>query len=219
MSSKVEFAEKRNRLVDGLKRTSYVKTPEVERAMRIVPRELFVPEEMQREAYVDSPLPIGKSQTISAPHMVAIMLEELKLGPDMSVLEIGCGSGYHAAVATEIMGEHGKVFTIERIPELVEFARENIARAGYSDRIEVILGDGSKGLPERAPFDRIFVACGAPKLPDPLLEQLSDGGMLLVPIGGRHYQELVRITLKDGRFIRENRGGCVFVPLIGEHGY
>lgn len=213
------FTIKRNSLVDHLISIGYIHSPEVERAMRTIPRELFVPEELMEEAYIDSPLPIGKGQTISAPHMVAIMLEELDLRASMKVLEIGGGSGYHAAGAAEIVGRDGAVFTIERISELVEFARKNIERAGYSDIIRVIHGDGSKGLAEEAPFDRIFVACGAPEVPKPLIEQLAENGVILVPVGGRYFQDLVKVTNRKGKIERERRGGCVFVPLIGEHGY
>jgi len=213
------YSARRNKLVDKLRASGYVVSLEVERAMRTVPRELFVPDRLIGEAYIDSPLPIGKGQTISAPHMVAIMLEEMNLETGMKVLEIGGGSGYHAAVAAEIVKPGGKVFTIERIPELVEFAKSNLMRSGYSQHVEVNLGDGSLGLPDRAPFDRIFVACGAPDVPLPLIEQLSDGGVILVPVGGRHFQDLIKVTKKNDKLLREKRGGCVFVPLIGEHGY
>lgn len=214
------YAATRKRLVEHLTRAGYVKTPAVEEAMIKVPRELFVPEERAHEAYVDTPLPIGMGQTISAPHMVAIMLEELQLIRGLKTLEIGTGSGYHAALTSELVGPDATVFTIERIPELVDFSRKNLDRAGYAmPRVEVILADGSKGLPEKAPFDRIFVACGAPDVPRPLLEQLSEGGIMLVPVGGKYCQDLIRITRKNGKTVRENRGGCIFVPLIGEHGY
>ena len=219
MGSTDQFISRRNKLVDHLVSGGYVKSPEVERAMRAVPRELFVTNELTNEAYIDSPMPIGKGQTISAPHMVAIMLEELDLKPDMKVLEIGGGSGYHAAVTAELIKPDGVVFTVERIPELVDFARHNLERAGYSDIVKIILGDGSKGLPREAPFDRIFVACSAPDVPKPLIEQMSEDSILLVPVGGRYFQDLMRVVRRKGKLVRENRGGCVFVPLIGEHGY
>jgi len=219
MSATDKFEERRNRLVDHLVARGYVRSPSVEKAMRKVPREKFVPDHLAQEAYADSPLPIGMGQTISAPHMVSIMLEELDLKTGMKVLEIGAGSGYHAAVTAEIVRPDGTVFTIERIPDLVEFARKNLERAGYSDSVSVFLGDGSKGSQENAPFDRIFVACGAPDVPRPLMEQLGDEGVILVPVGGRTFQDLIKITKKGGRVTRESRGGCIFVPLIGEHGY
>jgi len=205
--------------VRRLKSAGYIKTAEVERAMEAVPRELFLPADMIDEAYVDSPQPIGRGQTISAPHMVAIMSEELELAPGQKVLEIGGGSGYHAAVTAELVKPDGRVFTIERIPDLVEAARSNLTRAGYSGLVEVVLGDGSKGLPEKAPFDRIFVACGAPDVPSPLVGQLAEKGVMLVPAGSRSCQDLIKVRKRNGRISHESRGGCIFVPLIGEYGY
>jgi len=213
------FGERRKVMVRRLRAEGFVKTHRVEKAMETVPRELFLPESMAPEAYVDSPLPIGGGQTISAPHMVAIMQEELELAPGQKVLEIGGGSGYHAAVTAELVKPGGKVFTIERISELAEAAKANLQKAGYSQMVEVVLGDGSKGLPSEAPFDRIFVACGAPMVPAPLTAQLAEGGIMLVPVGGRQCQDLVKVRKRGGRVTQQSRGGCIFVPLIGEHGY
>jgi len=214
-----DFSERRSELVDGLIRRGYATKREVAEALMKVPREEFVPRSLMDEAYIDTPLPIGSGQTISAPHMVAMMVEALDLRPGQKVLEVGGGSGYHAAVTAELVSPGGHVFTVERLPELVEFARDNITRTGYSDSVTVILSDGSVGLPSEAPFDRIFVACGAPAVPEPLKSQLKDGGLMLVPVGGRMYQDLVRIERRGDRYIREDLGGCVFVPLVGEHGY
>lgn len=214
-----EFEGERARLVDSLRRRGYVSTPEVEAAMRRVPREEFVPEHLRDDAYIDSPLPIGEGQTISAPHMVAIMVEQLELRPGMKVLEIGAGSGYHAAVCAEVIGPEGHVYTIERIASLASFAEDNLKRTGYARNVTVMFGDGTRGLPEHAPFDRIFVAAAAPDVPKPLIDQLADGGLMLVPVGGRYYQDLVRVRKRKGKLEKENLGGCVFVPLIGEHGY
>lgn len=213
------FEEQRNRLVDSLVRRGYISSPEVQAAMRRVPREDFLPEELRNEAYVDSPLPIGEGQTISAPHMVAIMAEHLDLSPSMKVLEIGAGSGYHAAVCAELVAPEGHIYTMERISSLASTAEANIKKTGYSNLITVVFGDGTKGLPEHAPYDRIFVAAGAPDIPTPLTDQLVDGGKLLVPVGGRFYQDLIRIEKRGKKLVKENLGGCVFVPLIGEHGY
>lgn len=209
----------RDRLVDSLVRRGYVTDTSVEDAMRRVPREEFVPQRLRHEAYIDTPLPIGDGQTISAPHMVAIMAEKLEVRPGHKVLEVGAGSGYHAAVVAELVRPDGKVFTVERFESLARFAEENLSRAGYSDTVEVIVGDGSLGLPEQAPFDRIFVACGAPNIPSPLIEQLSDEGQMLIPVGGKMYQDLIKIVKRGNKVTTENHGGCVFVPLIGEHGY
>jgi protein-L-isoaspartate(D-aspartate) O-methyltransferase len=214
-----DLADARDRLVSSLLRTGYIVTPGVERAMRSVPREEFVPPDLREAAYMDTPLPIGAGQTISAPHMVAIMAERLELRPGMKVLEIGAGSGYHAAVAAELVRPGGSVHTVERIALLAAFAAENLRRTGYSDTVTVVVGDGSKGLQEHAPFDRIFVACGAPDIPAPLTDQLADGGLMLIPVGDRDYQNLVRVERKGKILIKTNEGGCVFVPLIGEHGY
>jgi protein-L-isoaspartate(D-aspartate) O-methyltransferase len=214
-----DFETERDHLVDSLVRRGYVVTEQVERAMRRVPREEFVPPDLRDEAYVDTPLPIGEGQTISAPHMVAIMVEKLDLLPGMKVLEIGAGSGYHAAVCAEIVAPDGHVFTIERIASLASFAEDNLKRTGYGGLVTVMFGDGTRGLPAEAPYDRVFVAAGAPDVPPPLVDQLKDDGELLIPIGGRYYQDLVRVTKRKGRLEKENLGGCVFVPLIGEHGY
>jgi len=211
--------EQRDRLVDSLVRRGYIKNPLVEKAMRRVPREEFLPEELREEAYIDSPLPIGEGQTISAPHMVAIMAEQLDLAPGMRVLEIGSGSGYHAAVCAEIVAPDGHIFTVERISALARFAENNLKKTGYADLVSVVFGDGTNGLPQHAPYDRIFVAAGAPDVPQPLSEQLADGGKMLIPVGGKFYQDLVRVVRNGKKLTKENLGGCVFVPLIGEHGY
>lgn len=214
-----DLGPERDRLIASLQRRGYITDHRVEEAMRRVPREEFIPSDMWDEAYVDSPLPIGDGQTISAPHMVAIMAEQLDLKPGQKVLEIGAGSGYHAAVCAELVAPDGHIYTIERISSLASFAEENLKRTGYSKLVTVIFGDGTKGLPEHAPYDRIFVAAAAPDVPAPLSEQLADGGKMLVPVGGRFYQDLVRIERDGKKFKKENLGGCVFVPLIGEFGY
>lgn len=209
----------RDRLVASLKRRGYITNPRVEQAMRRVLREEFLPEDLRDDAYVDSPLPIGDGQTISAPHMVAIMAEQLDLKQGQKVLEIGAGSGYHAAVCAEVVAPDGHVYTIERISTLASFAEQNLKKTGYAGLVTVVFADGTKGLPEHAPYDRIFVAAAAPDVPAPLTEQLADGGMMLVPVGGRYYQDLIRVRKKGDKIEKENLGGCVFVPLIGEHGY
>jgi len=214
-----DFESERNNLVNSLRRRGYISSPEVDRAMRRVPREEFLPQDIRDDAYVDTPLPIGEGQTISAPHMVAIMAEQLDLKEGMKILEIGAGSGYHAAVCAEIVGPEGHVYTIERIAELASFAEENLKKAGYSKNVTVIFADGTRGLPEHAPYDRIFVAAGAPDIPSPLTDQLAEGGKLLVPVGGRFYQDLIRVEKKGEKLFKENLGGCIFVPLIGEYGY
>ena len=209
----------RDALIDSLVRRGYIVSAVVEKAMRRVPREEFVLERLRGDAYVDTPLPIGVGQTISAPHMVVIMVEKLDLKPGHKVLEIGSGSGYHAAVVAEAVAPGGHVHTVERVEPLARFAEDNLRRTGYKNAVTVIIGDGSRGLNEHAPFDRIFVACSAPDVPAPLTEQLAEGGKMLVPVGGRMYQDLICIERRGDRILRENYGGCVFVPLIGEFGY
>jgi len=215
----IDLEHERNHLVDDLKMRGYVTSKAVEDAMRRVPREEFLPAELREEAYVDSPLPIGEGQTISAPHMVAIMAENLDLEPGQKILEVGTGSGYHAAVCAEVIAPDGHIYSIERITSLASFARDNLKRTGYAKLVTVILGDGSKGLPDHAPYDRVFVAAGAPDVPSPLTAQLAHGGKLLVPVGTRWYQDLIMVTRKGAKLEKENLGGCVFVPLVGEYGH
>jgi protein-L-isoaspartate(D-aspartate) O-methyltransferase len=189
----------------------------VAEAMERVPRERFVPDGIRHMAYEDHPLPIGEGQTISAPHMVAIMCDVLDLREGMKVLDVGTGSGYHAAVMADLVGPEGHVYSIERVPELVVFARRNLREAGI-ENVTVVEGDGSGGLPEHAPYDRINVAATAPKVPEPLKEQLKVGGKLVIPVG-TCYQELVLVIRIDEGFELEHHGGVVFVPLIGDHGF
>jgi protein-L-isoaspartate(D-aspartate) O-methyltransferase len=155
------------------------------------------------------------------------MDEALELEVGNRVLEIGAGSGWHASTIAEIVApdsgkkeEWGHVYTLERVPELAEFARRNVERAGYGDRVTVICGDGSLGCLEKAPYDRVLVTAAAPDIPEPLIEQLKNGGILVIPVGGIHfYQTLVRVRKKDGKVLEENLGGVAFVPLIGKHGF
>ncbi len=186
-------------------------------AMGKVPRELFVPDGIRHMAYEDHPLPIGEGQTISAPHMVAIMCDVLDLEEGMAVLDVGTGSGYHAAVMADLVGPKGHVYSIERVPELVVFARRNLREAGI-ENVTVVEGDGSVGLPDHAPYDRINVAATAPEVPEPLKEQLKVGGKLVVPVG-TCYQELVLVIRTEEGFELEHHGGVVFVPLIGDYGF
>jgi protein-L-isoaspartate(D-aspartate) O-methyltransferase len=189
---------------------------DVLRAMEKVQRHLFVPEDMRKHAYEDRPLPIGDGQTISAPHMVAVMCDLLCLRDGLRVLEIGAGSGYHAAVIAELIGEGGYVYTIERIPALARFARDNLSKVRYSN-VKVIVGDGTLGFPDSAPYDRICVTCAAPDVPPPLVEQLKIGGRMVIPMG-KVFQDLYVIVRENG-IIKERKMSVVFVPLIGEQGF
>jgi protein-L-isoaspartate(D-aspartate) O-methyltransferase len=213
------YRDRRERMIERLIRDRVLRTPRVIEAVRAVPRHLFVPRHLRESAYYDTPLTIGSGQTISAPHMVAMMLEYLDLQPGQSVLEIGGGSGYHAALVAEIVGPTGHVFAVERIASLAKKARDRLEKAGLEDRVEVLVRDGSEGFPDGAPFDRIFVTCGAPAIPPPLVRDLREGGKLLLPVGARYFQELVLGEKVAGELETKNLGGVVFVPLVGTHGF
>ena len=184
-------------------------------AMEAVPRHLFVPPAQRTAAYEDHPLPIGLGQTISQPYIVAVMTELLGSRPGDRVLEIGAGSGYQAAVLASIVS---LVISIERIPDVAGLARSNLATVGVSN-VRVVLGDGTLGLPEDAPFDGVIVTAATPEIPPPLIEQLANGGVLVAPVGGRGVQELVRIKKTRDGIDRTGHGGVCFVPLIGEFGW
>jgi protein-L-isoaspartate(D-aspartate) O-methyltransferase len=202
-------------MVDAQLRGRDVVDERVLAAMERVPRELFVPEKLRDRAYDDAALPIGAGQTISQPYMVARISEALSLTGPERVLDVGTGSGYQAAVLAELAEE---VDTIERIPELAEQARANLAAAGYG-RVRVHVGDGSRGLPERAPFDAIAVAAAAPELPRTLYDQLEPRGRLVVPVGRRGMQHLeVIVRSPEGPAVLRSVP-CRFVPLLGEEGF
>jgi len=211
------FNDKREILVASLKREGRIKTAEVEKVFLEVPREIFVPEMIRNHAYVDMPLEIGNGQTISAPHMVAIMCEALDIKKGQSILEIGAGSGYHAAIVSKIVGEKGHIYSVERVPSLAERAKKNLENAGIKN-VTVETGDGSEGLPQHAPYERIYVTCAAPEIPKPLVEQLKDFGKMLVPVG-RLICNLELIEKKGDKITSKHICGCSFVPLIGKHGF
>ena len=216
-----DFTDVRKQLVLKLVREGRIRSAQVIEAMEAVPREKFVPEKEIKHAYIDTPLSIGLGQTISAPHMVGIMVEELDLAPGQNVLEVGAGSGYHAAIVAHIVGKlpKGHVYSLEIKPELAELAQRNLGHAGYSQSVTVIASDGSLGYPQEAPFDRIFVTCASPDLPPPLINQLSENGKLLIPVGSTYYSELTRVTKVKGKLRKSKLGGCAFVPMLGEFGY
>lgn len=185
-------------------------------AMRRVPRHLFVEEALKPQAYEDHPLPIGQGQTISQPYVVALMTEILDVRPGMKILEIGTGSGYQTAVLAEM---DAVVYSVERVPELFELAKNRLASMGYGN-VHQKLADGTLGWPEHAPYDRILVAAGGPKVPEPYIEQLADPGQLVMPVGvERRSQTLVAIRKKDGKIGRKSGGQVTFVDLVGRHAW
>ncbi len=183
--------------------------------MKNVPRHLFVPSEELGWAYADGPLPIGQGQTISQPYIVALMSDLLALKAQARVLEVGTGSGYQAAVLGELAAE---VHTVELIPELARKAKEILSSLGYT-HVHVHLGDGSMGWKEAAPYDGILVTAASPNIPPPLLEQLADGGRLVIPVGGRGTQALEVVQRIGNKFVHEMNIPVAFVPLRGEYGW
>jgi protein-L-isoaspartate(D-aspartate) O-methyltransferase len=210
-----ESAEARRRMVELQLRGRDIVDEAVLAAMERVPRELFVPEPERSRAYEDAALPLPHGQTISQPYMVARIVEALATRAGDRVLDVGTGSGYQAAVLAEL---GAKVVTIERIPELAERARESLAAAGY-DGVEVVVGDGTLGVPERAPFDAIAVAAAAPGLPETLYDQLRPRGKLVVPVGGPRAQRLEVIVRSPEGPAVVHSVPCRFVPLLGEEGF
>lgn len=210
----------REEMVKDLKRRGYLKSPEIIGAFRVVPREKFIPPKSKKEAYADRPLPIGQGQTISAPSMIAIMLEVLDVKKGQKVLEIGTGSGYNAALLAEIVGENGEIHTIERLKTVGEVGRKNLEETGY-DNVKVIIGDGTRGYKEKAPWNRILVTACAPDVPEPLIKQLEIGGKIAAPVGSHYmYQTLLVVEkIHEDETKTEKHGSCAFVPLVGEFGW
>ncbi len=204
-------ADERSQMVEWQLRRRGIDDERVLAAMERVPRELFVPQHLREEAYSDAALPIGDGQTISQPYMVALISEQLALRGDERVLDVGTGSGYGAAVLAELAGE---VHTIERIPKLAEWARGNLAAAGYADRVHLHVGDGTRGVPEHAPFAAIAVAAAALEAPPALYEQLELRGRMVVPVGGSKGQWLeVVVRTPEGPAVARTVP-CRFVPLV-----
>jgi protein-L-isoaspartate(D-aspartate) O-methyltransferase len=211
------FSAQRHRMLNEHLIDRGIADPDVLAAMMLVPREEFVPEDLREFAYDDYPLPIGYGQTISQPYIVAYMTEVLELTKEDSVLEIGTGSGYAAAILSRIAG---KVYSVERLGSLAQRAVERFQELGYAN-IHVLEGDGTLGWPEHAPYNAIVVTAGAPEIPRPLLEQLATGGRLVIPVGPDPFtQTLVRIRRADlNDYVREDLCGVRFVPLVGVAGW
>jgi protein-L-isoaspartate(D-aspartate) O-methyltransferase len=211
----LDFIKARERMIKEQIISRGIKDSRVVEAMQQVPRDLFIPEALAGQAYGDFALPIGEGQTISQPYTVAYMCENLALSGKERVLEIGTGTGYHTAVLSHLAEW---VYSVERIRSLLEQARrilEQIQRRNVITR----LSDGSYGWKEEAPFDAILVTAGAPSVPEPLMEQLKTGGTLVIPVGGRNVQRLVKIRRTSQGFIEENLMECSFVALVGHHGW
>lgn len=207
-------ADARERLIERLARRRDTSERVLE-AMRSVPRHEFVPDATPERAYADRPLPIGDGQTISAPHMVAIMTDLLDLEAGDRVLEIGTGCGYHAAVTAELVGETGEVYGVEYVADLAESARDRLDRLGYGEVVNVRVGDGHEGWPDPAPYDAAYLTCAAENgVPDAVVGQTREGGRIVAPVGGRAHQELVRLTVTPEGTERENHGGVRFVPMV-----
>jgi len=203
-------------MVEEQLRARGLQSESVLEAMGMIPRELFLPPSRHHEAYIDQALPLSQGQTISQPFMVAVMTEALDLDPSYRVLEIGTGSGYQTAILAHLAAE---VFSIERIPELAYQAEDALDDLGC-ENVRIRVADGTLGWPDEAPFDGILVTAGAPRIPESLKGQLiEDGGRLVVPVGDRFVQELVRVTRKGDSFESENLLACRFVPLLGEEGW
>jgi protein-L-isoaspartate(D-aspartate) O-methyltransferase len=212
----VDYAGERERMVREQIERKGVRTARVLDAFRAVPRHLFVNPADEGAAYEDRPLVLTAGQTISQPYMVALMTEALDVAPGHRVLEVGTGSGYQAAILAELGAQ---VHTVERLPELSDEARRRLARAGYASNIRYRVGDGTLGWPEEPAFDRIIVTAGAPDVPIGLLARLSEGGVLVVPVGDDRTQDLMRFRRGDGRVSRERLCRCSFVKLIGAEGW
>jgi protein-L-isoaspartate(D-aspartate) O-methyltransferase len=209
------FLAQRRSMVESQLRARGIRDERVLTAMFHVPRHEFVSEEYRDQVYEDHPIPIGEGQTLSQPYIVAIMLQALALEPSDVVLEVGTGSGYQTALLSELTRE---VYSVERHASLAHAAEATLARLGYT-KVKVLLGDGSHGLAERAPFDAIVVSAAAPQIPPPLFEQLREGGRMVVPVGPPHAQELQLVRKQAGQPVVANLEGCRFVPLIGSEGY
>ena len=207
-----------DKLIEGIKCLEYLKSKKIEEALRKFKREFFVPENLKNLAYRDFPIAIGFNQTISQPSTVVAMTEALDAKEGQKILEIGSGSGWQAAILSYLVGEKGFVYTIEIIKELAEFSKKNLEKLKIKN-VEVIEGDGSEGLKKKAPFDRIIVTAACPDIPKPLLEQLKDGGIMVIPVGNLYLQEMYVVKKLKGKIEKNSIGSFMFVPLVGKYGF
>lgn len=213
--SKDRFAEARERMLKWDLRGRGITDPGVLKVIMEIRREEFVPAAYQSQAYADGPLPVGMGQTISQPYIVALMTQELRLNPYCEVLEIGTGSGYQTAILGRLAK---KVYTIERFAQLSESAQAVLGRLNISN-VEFCVGDGSCGWPEKRSFDRIIITAAVPKIPQPLVEQLAEGGVIVGPVGFSGVQELLACEKKKGKIFSRVACDCRFVKLLGKYGF
>ena len=211
----INFSQLRNTMIDKQLIARSISDEQVIRAIRDVHREEFVSSDLRDMAYNDCPLPLAKDQTISQPYMVALMTQLLSLKKTDKVLEVGTGSGYQAAILSKIAR---KVYSVERFAELTRQAEANLKKLQINS-IELICGDGSCGLKDKAPFDAILVTAAAPRAPEELINQLSNGGRLVVPVGEMHIQRILKVEKQGKKIIKNYYGTCVFVPLVGKQGW
>jgi protein-L-isoaspartate(D-aspartate) O-methyltransferase len=216
------FSDQRREMVNRYKRGGYIRSKNVEEAILAVPRELFMDSRYREYSYYDQPFPIPGDgrQTISAPYMYPVTYEPLKLEPGQHFLEIGAGSGYGAAIAQELVGSEGKVITVEINKDTYLFAAKNLKEAGY-DNIIVVLGDGTLGYPDMAPYDAVSITASTPDIPPPILNQMAENSKLVAPVGGRgrYGQDLLLVVKGDGQVKRKSLMSVVYVPLLGKYGY
>lgn len=215
MGKQIDYRLAREKMVKKQLIPRGIKDAGVLEVMGKIPRDRFVEEALVGEAYNDHPLPIGHGQTISQPYIVALMTEALVLKGEEKTLEIGTGSGYQTAILADLSK---KVYTVERIRPLLVKARNTLAELGYNNILFKAF-DGTLGWKEFEPYDAIMVTAGAPKIPQPLLDQLAENGRLIIPVGNKFSQELIKVTRKKGNYLQENLGGCRFVDLVGVHGW
>jgi protein-L-isoaspartate(D-aspartate) O-methyltransferase len=214
-NSSTKYEKEREHMVESQLLPRGIKDKRVLEAMRQVPRHLFVPKDMRNVAYSDGPLPIGHKQTISQPYIVALMTQLLELRGQEKVLELGTGSGYQAAILSHLARQ---VYSIERHAALAQQAKKVFAQLGY-DNIVVRVGDGTLGWPQHSPYDAIIITAAAPDVPQPLTDQLADGGCLVAPVGSRWSQVLVKVKRRGEKLVSEHLTAVAFVPLVGKHGW
>lgn len=214
----MDLEAENEKLIEHIKNIGYLKSKQLEDALRKIPRHLFVPETIKHLAYRDTPLSIGYNQTISQPSTVVAMTEALDVKMNQKILEVGTGSGWQGAILSYLVGEKGFVYTIEVIKELAEFAKKNIKKLKIKN-VEIFVKDGSLGLKEKAPFDRIIVTAAAPEVPKPYLEQLKVDGVIVIPVGNLYLQEMYIVKKLKNRIEKKSIGNFMFVPLIGKYGF